>query len=109
MSLSECQACGGHIPLGPHASNRCESCGLSVMEPARPTGTPGEPPPVPNEPQRDPAQVLATFRVNLDWAIDCASLKLNRLRAGTSAYKTQAGLVRGLQEARGALLSEMGA
>lgn len=75
------------------------------MEPPRPNGTPG---PV-SEPQRDPAQVLATFRTNLEWAIDCASLKLNRLKPGSSAFKTQAGLVRGLQEAKGALLSELGA
>lgn len=27
MSLSECLNCGGHIPLGPNASNRCEKCG----------------------------------------------------------------------------------
>ncbi len=27
MSLSVCQTCGGHIPLGPDASNRCEKCG----------------------------------------------------------------------------------
>ena len=24
MSLSTCEHCGGHIPLGPDASNRCE-------------------------------------------------------------------------------------
>lgn len=33
MSLSTCDRCGGHIPLGPNASNRCESCGLGVFEP----------------------------------------------------------------------------
>lgn len=31
MSLSECQHCGGHIPLGPNASNRCGKCGHPVM------------------------------------------------------------------------------
>lgn len=31
MSLSTCAKCGGHIPLGPHASNRCESCGTGVF------------------------------------------------------------------------------
>ena len=30
MSLSVCQKCGGHIPLGPDATNRCEKCGGSV-------------------------------------------------------------------------------
>lgn len=33
MSLSTCNHCGGHIPLGPDASNRCESCGRHVFEP----------------------------------------------------------------------------
>lgn len=32
MSLSTCSKCGGHIPLGPHASNRCESCGAGVFD-----------------------------------------------------------------------------
>ncbi len=31
MSLSECKKCGGHIPLGPDASNRCDKCGEHVM------------------------------------------------------------------------------
>ena len=31
MSLSECEKCGGHIPLGPNASNRCEKCGEHVV------------------------------------------------------------------------------
>ena len=31
MSLSTCESCGGHIPLGPTASNRCESCGEHVF------------------------------------------------------------------------------
>lgn len=31
MSLSTCE-CGGHIPLGPYATNRCEKCGASVFE-----------------------------------------------------------------------------
>lgn len=34
MSLSTCEKCGGHIPLGPDASNRCEVCGAFVF----PTG-----------------------------------------------------------------------
>ncbi len=35
MSLSECEHCGGHIPLGPNATNRCEKCGRHVLgEPA---------------------------------------------------------------------------
>ncbi len=38
MSLSECEKCGGHIPLGPHATNRCEKCGEHVM--GTPTGYP---------------------------------------------------------------------
>lgn len=32
MSLSTCEKCGGHIPLGPNATNRCESCGLGVFD-----------------------------------------------------------------------------
>jgi hypothetical protein len=42
MSLSECQKCGGHIPLGPDASNICEDCGSGVFdtnEPAKCTWT----------------------------------------------------------------------
>lgn len=31
MSLSTCEKCGGHIPLGPAASNCCEKCGEHVM------------------------------------------------------------------------------
>ena len=31
MSLSTCLHCGGHIPLGPTATNRCEKCGKHVM------------------------------------------------------------------------------
>lgn len=31
MSLSTCEKCGGHIPLGPDASNRCEKCGEHVF------------------------------------------------------------------------------
>lgn len=31
MSLSTCEICGGHIPLGPDASNRCEICGAGVF------------------------------------------------------------------------------
>lgn len=32
MSVSECQKCGGHIPLGPDASNVCEDCGAGVFD-----------------------------------------------------------------------------
>jgi hypothetical protein len=31
MSLSTCEHCGGHIPLGPDATNRCEKCGRGVF------------------------------------------------------------------------------
>jgi hypothetical protein len=31
MSLSTCEKCGGHIPLGPRASNCCENCGEHAM------------------------------------------------------------------------------
>lgn len=31
MSLSTCENCGGHIPLGPRASNVCETCGAGVF------------------------------------------------------------------------------
>ena len=32
MSLSTCDKCGGHIPLGPRASNVCENCGGGVFD-----------------------------------------------------------------------------
>ena len=32
MNLSICTYCGGHISLGPCSLNRCESCGLGVIE-----------------------------------------------------------------------------
>lgn len=71
-----------------------------LCEPATPTkGTPC----------RTDAQRLDAYKTNLDWAIDCASLKLNRLKPGSSAYKTQAGYLRGLVDARESLISEMGA
>ena len=31
MSLSTCEHCGGHIPLGPDAPNRCEVCGRGIF------------------------------------------------------------------------------
>lgn len=31
MSLSTC-TCGGHIPLGPDASNRCDRCGKGPFD-----------------------------------------------------------------------------
>jgi hypothetical protein len=31
MSLSTCEKCGGNIPLGPDATNRCEDCGEPVF------------------------------------------------------------------------------
>lgn len=42
MSLSECLWCGGHIPLGPDASNCCEKCGKHVMSAPEKTTTPRE-------------------------------------------------------------------
>lgn len=32
MGLSDCPKCGGHIPLGPHATNRCENCDAFVFD-----------------------------------------------------------------------------
>lgn len=32
MSLSTCDYCGGHIPLGPDAPNLCNGCGRHVFE-----------------------------------------------------------------------------
>ena len=32
MSLSTCEKCGGHIPLGPDATNHCEDCGAGVFD-----------------------------------------------------------------------------
>jgi len=31
MSLSICNKCGGHIPLGADASNQCEICGAGIF------------------------------------------------------------------------------
>jgi hypothetical protein len=31
MSLSTCEKCGGHVSLGPDASNCCEECGAHVF------------------------------------------------------------------------------
>lgn len=44
MSLSICDYCGGHIPLGPCASNRCEECGRSLycQEPLQPVSGIGD-------------------------------------------------------------------
>jgi len=36
MSLSTCEHCGGHIPLGLDASNRCGDCGKGVFDPIEP-------------------------------------------------------------------------
>jgi len=38
VSLSECEKCGGHIPLGPSTSGCCPTCGEHVL------GTPPPPP-----------------------------------------------------------------
>lgn len=89
-----------HLPL-------CIHCGPVSQGKMNPEPT-NEPQAGVKLPQRDPAAILSTYRTNLEWAIDVASLKLNRLKPGSSAFKTQAGLVRGLQEAKGALDSEMG-
>lgn len=35
MSLSTCEHCGGHIPLGPDASNCCEKCGKYIFSSPR--------------------------------------------------------------------------
>ena len=32
MSLSTCEHCEGHIPIGPDASNCCEICGAGVFD-----------------------------------------------------------------------------
>lgn len=83
-------------PIEEQQANRCK-------EPATPTPAPKA------NPGRTDAQRLDAYKTNLDWAIDCASLKLNRLKPGSSAYKTQAGYLRGLIDARESLISEMGA
>lgn len=57
---------------------------------------------------RTPDAVLFAYLTNLNWAIDAASLKLARLRRGTSAWKTQSGYLRGLIDAKAALDAEMG-
>jgi hypothetical protein len=42
MSLSTCEVCGGHIPLGPDASNCCEQCGAFVFPGIHPAKKPME-------------------------------------------------------------------
>jgi hypothetical protein len=37
VSLSTCEKCGGHIPLGPDATNCCEKCGTPVLGKPAPT------------------------------------------------------------------------
>lgn len=59
-------------------------------------------------PRRTDAEILHAIRTNLDWAIDAAALRLNRLKPGSSAWKTQAGLLRGLHEAGNLFKSETG-
>lgn len=81
----------------------CAACFGRLAEPATPSPAPQ------GNPGRTDAQRLDAYKTNLDWAIDCASLKLNRLKPGSSAYKTQAGYLRGLVDARESLISEMGA
>lgn len=76
------------------------------LEPAAPTPNPSAPKPTP---ARSADDILRTYRTNLEWAVDCAAIKLTRLKPGSSACKTQAGVLRGLQQALGALDSEMGA
>lgn len=44
----------------------------------------------------DPPSILSA----LDTAIDMASVRLGRLKEASSAWKTQRGVLRGLQEAR---------
>lgn len=57
---------------------------------------------------RSPSDILAAYKTNLLWSLDVATMKLNRLKIGSSAFKTQAGLVRGLREAVELLTSEEG-
>jgi hypothetical protein len=59
-------------------------------------------------PARTDADILASILVNLEWALDVASIKLGRLKAGSSAWKTQGGIARGLKEARDLVKSEWG-
>lgn len=47
MSLSTCLECGGHIPLGPDATNRCEKCGAFVFGKAPELPQPMNPQPPP--------------------------------------------------------------
>jgi len=59
--------------------------------------------------RRSEAEVLTAIFVNLEWALDCASLSLNRAKPGYSSWKTQSGIVRGLRQALDLVKSEMGA
>lgn len=84
---------------------------LPCANPSEPDATtnPQQPDAAPQgNPTRSPADILGAVKRNLEMALDLASIRLGRLREGTSAWKTQRGLVRGLQEALGALRSEMG-
>lgn len=94
-----CQECaGGYLTKAPAHK---PFAGLS--EPERPA----PPAPLPTR-GRSADQILDALERNLTMALDCASIKLGRLREGSSAYKTQRGVVRGLAEALQALKSEMG-
>lgn len=54
------------------------------------------------------SRVLDQVEASLTMTIDLASIKLGRLREGSSAFKTQRGLVRGLQEALDLVRNERG-
>lgn len=39
MSMSDCQFCGGHIDLGPDATNRCTKCGKHYFDAVDPVAS----------------------------------------------------------------------
>lgn len=61
------------------------------------------------EPAAPPPPLSDAYKVNLDWAIACAERSLEGMVHGTSAFKTQRGILRGLCEARSLWEAHVGA
>lgn len=75
---------------------------VSYGQPARPSSAPTEPP------ARPLPEVIDSILRNLEMARDCTALKLASLKPGSSAQKSTAGYLRGIQEAIACVKSEGG-
>lgn len=94
-----CQRCGTELSQfnrtafcpGCHLTQALDSANLEPAAPSQASlGTPGQ----------RPSRELSTALSRLSLAIDMASVHVANLKAGSSAWKTQRGVLRGLQEAR---------